>query len=102
MLETATQFPPGDFRSDYFKGERLNETIARVETLKGFLGPQSTTLPLLALKFILANPAVSVVIPGMRKAKHVMENVQASDGYTLPAATLLALKQHAWKRNFYI
>jgi len=37
------------------------------------------------LKFILANPAVTCVIPGTSKAKHMKDNVQAGFG-TLPSA----------------
>ena len=36
-------------------------------------------MPDLALRFILANPDVDVVIPGMRKPSHVEPNIAASD-----------------------
>jgi len=38
------------------------------------------TLPELALRFILSNPTVSTIIPGMRKLSHVETNIAASDG----------------------
>ena len=39
------------------------------------------------LKFILANPAVTCVIPGTSKAKHMLDNVKAGFG-KLPDAKM--------------
>lgn len=97
-----TKFPRGDWRGGYFKGERLIETCARVERLKALLGPETPTLAALALKFCLSHPAVSTVIPGMRRVAHVDANVAAVEGPPLSAPTLAALKEHAWPRNFYV
>jgi len=57
------------------------------------------TMPEMALRFILSNPDVSTTIPGMRKIKNVIANMQASDGEGLPAALLEELKQHRWDRE---
>lgn len=51
-------------------------------------------LPELALRFILANPAVSTVIPGMRTPGHVRANLGVSDGRPLDGA----LRRHRWDR----
>ena len=40
-------------------------------------------LPELALRFILEHPAVSTVIPGMRRLRHVERNLAVSDGEPL-------------------
>ncbi len=42
-------------------------------------------MPELALRHILQSPDVSTVIPGMRKLKHVEENIGSSDGHELSA-----------------
>lgn len=97
-----TRFPRSDWRRGYFKGKRLQETIARVDRLKAVLGPAASTLSELALKFCLAHPAVSTVIPGMRTVRHVEVNCAVSGSGRLPEETLEALKQHAWKRNYYV
>ena len=47
--------------------------------------PAGMTMPELALRHILEHPAVSTVIPGMRKLRHVEQNIGVSDGQPLPA-----------------
>ena len=44
------------------------------------------TMPELALRHILQSPDVGTVIPGMRKPRHVEENIAVSDGRQLPPA----------------
>ena len=36
-------------------------------------------MPEMALRFILNNPVVSTIIPGMRKIEHVESNIATSD-----------------------
>ena len=55
-------------------------------------------LPELALRFILANPAVSTVIPGMRTPGHVRANLAASEAGPLDGTLLGRLRQHRWDR----
>ena len=81
--------------------KKLAETCARVERLKQLLGPEAPTLSALARKFSLGHPAVSTVIPGMRKVSQAEANTAAADLPPLPAEKLRALKEHAWPRNFY-
>jgi len=57
------------------------------------------TMPDLALRWILAEPAVSTVIPGMRKIEHVDANLGVSDGRSLDASLLVQLKAHRWDRT---
>lgn len=97
-----TRFPRGDWRAGYFKGVRLAETVERVERLTPYLRPGVPTLSALALQFILGHPAVSVVIPGMRRAAHVETNAAAVTGPGLTPDELQALRAHAWPRNFYV
>ena len=94
-------FPSGDFRSQYFKGDRKREVWQRTEGLKKLLDGDAKTLPELALRFILSHDAVSTVIPGMRRLTSVQANVAVSDGRRLSPALREKLKAHAWPRNFY-
>jgi len=98
-LTPQTKFEKEDFRSNYFAEGRLAETCARVEKLKPLLESYAPTIPELALKFILGHPAVSVVIPGMRRVKNVEINTRISGSAPLPKDVLQELKKHAWKRT---
>jgi aryl-alcohol dehydrogenase-like predicted oxidoreductase len=78
--------------------ENLNASVDRAEALRPLI-PAGMTMPEMALRFILANPTVSTVIPGMRKLRHVEANIAASDGAALPPALLEKLRAHRWDRT---
>ncbi len=100
-MTVETKFPAGDFREYYFRGDRKKQVVEHVDALLRDLGPNGEPLPALALRFCLAHPAVSSVIPGMRTVKHAESNSRLPDLGPLPADTLAILKRHAWDRNFY-
>jgi aryl-alcohol dehydrogenase-like predicted oxidoreductase len=100
-ITPETTFPKGDWRNDYFKGDRKAQVAAHVAPLRQLLGSEARTLPELALRYCLAHPAVSTVIPGMRTRAHVRANCAVSDGRHLSDGLLAELAQHAWLRNFY-
>jgi len=93
-----TKFPENDWRNTYFVPENLRSSVDHANALKPLI-PAGMDMPELALRFILANPDVGTVIPGMRKQKHVESNLSASDGKKLPADLLNSLKQHRWDRT---
>ncbi len=97
-LTLDSHWPEGDFRNLYFTAETLPETLARVERLEQLV-PTGMDLPELALRFILEHPAVSTVIPGMRRPAHVERNLGASDGERLPPRLMEALRAHRWDRD---
>jgi len=101
QITPETTFPQGDFRHNYFRGDRKRQVFERTERLKAFLGPEASSLPELALRFCLHPPAVSTVIPGMRSVRHVERNCAVSDGRQLSPALLRSLQHEAWDRNFY-
>jgi aryl-alcohol dehydrogenase-like predicted oxidoreductase len=96
-----TVFPAGDFRNNYFGGDRRRQVHERVEKLRPLLGDEAATLAELALRFCLSHDAVSTVIPGMRRTASVEANVAAGDGRRLSPRLLEELGRHAWPRNFY-
>jgi aryl-alcohol dehydrogenase-like predicted oxidoreductase len=58
-----------------------------------FLKPLGVATPGQALlKYVLAHPAVSTVIPATSKVERIAENVAASDGVTLPPEALRRLE----------
>ena len=100
-LTSASKWPEADWRNIYFTPPNLTATLERVERLRPLV-PEGMSLPEMALRFILEHPAVSTVIPGMRKARHVEANIAAGDGERLPERLRRALKVHRWDRSVEI
>lgn len=92
-----TTFDADDWRSTYFVKENLEQCIPRVEKIKALL-PDSMSMAQLALRFILDHPTVGTVIPGMRRANHVAENLAVSDSPGLPAGLMAEVRKHRWDR----
>ena len=97
-LTLDSTWPEGDWRNTYFVPENLSATVERVERLRADL-PDGMTLPDLALRFILSNPAVSTIIPGMRKLPHVESNLAASAAGPLGPDLVGRLRAHRWDRK---
>ncbi len=91
-------FPADDWRSTYFSPENLAASVERVEAVKPLV-PSDSTLAETALRFILSEPTVSTIIPGMRKTKNVEANIAASDAGPLPSDLLEKLRPHRWVRK---
>jgi aryl-alcohol dehydrogenase-like predicted oxidoreductase len=100
-LSPTTSFAPGDFRARYFRKERLNQTVERVDKLRAALAPYDGDLARAALRFCLSHPAVSSVIPGTRTSAQAVANTAASEVGPLPPELLATLAAHRWERNFY-
>lgn len=97
-LSYDSRWPDGDWRNTYFVPENLRASVDRAEALRPLI-PAGMTMPELALRFILANPDVGTIIPGMRKRRHVEQNIATSDGQSLPAELVAALRAHRWDRQ---
>ena len=100
-IRPNTQFAPGDFRDQYFAGDRKQQVWDHVQRLVADTGIKLEDLPSAALRFTISHEAVSTVIPGMRTAEHVAANVAAGEAGPLSADLLARLRQHRWERNFY-
>jgi aryl-alcohol dehydrogenase-like predicted oxidoreductase len=100
-ITPGTKFPEGDFRNNYFRGERKQEVYDRVKKIAADLDILLEQMPETALRFILSHPAVSTVILGMRSIRHAEMNCQVGDGNGLPQDQLEKLRSHRWIRNFY-
>jgi aryl-alcohol dehydrogenase-like predicted oxidoreductase len=97
-LTADTRFPESDFRRIYFGPENLGPTVERVEALRPVV-PKGLTLAELALRFILDEPRVDTVIPGMRSIAHVRANLAVSDAPSLTDALRGELRRHRWDRS---
>jgi aryl-alcohol dehydrogenase-like predicted oxidoreductase len=95
-VRSDTTFPEGDFRNEYFAGDRKREVWERVQGIARDLEVQIDGLAELALRFCLSHSAVSVVIPGMRSTRNVERNVHAASAGPLTENQLAALRGHRW------
>src|SRR5579875_3322856 len=93
-----TTFPEGDFRNEYFRGNRKEQVWERVEAIASDLGVEIDELPELALRFCLSQPAVSTVIAGMRSLRNVEANAAAANRGPLSRTQLERLQAHRWVR----
>jgi aryl-alcohol dehydrogenase-like predicted oxidoreductase len=96
-----TKFAEDDFRRGYFAGDRLERAVKRADAVRADLEGSGYTMAEAALKFALAHPAVSTVIPGMRSVQQADANCGVSDIADLTPAQLETLRKHNWRRAFW-
>lgn len=97
-LSLKSKWPDGDFRNVYFGPENLKASVERAEELRKVI-PDGMSMPELALRFILFNPDVSTVIPGMRRVHHVESNLATSYAEALEPELIQRLRVHRWDRR---
>jgi aryl-alcohol dehydrogenase-like predicted oxidoreductase len=100
-ITPETEFPDGDFRARYFRGDRRQQVFDRTQAIASDLGTERDGLAEIALRYVLSHDAVSTVIPGMRSVRNVERNLAAADKGALPGPEVSRLKAHRWDRNFY-
>ena len=96
-----TRFAADDFRNGYFAGDRLERAVKRAVAVRADLEGSELSMAEAALKFALAHPAVSTVIPGMRNAQQASLNCGVSDLPDLDLNLLSKLRTHNWRRAFW-
>jgi aryl-alcohol dehydrogenase-like predicted oxidoreductase len=96
-LTLESKWPADDWRNGYFAPASLAESVKRVDALRPLV-PAGTTMAQMALRFILSNPDVGVVIPGMRRIENVEMNTAAAEMGPLPPDLLAELRKHRWDR----
>ncbi len=94
-------FPKDDFRSKYFEGDRVYRAVKRVDKIKKELENTEFTMAQAALKFVLAHPAVSTIITGIRNKNQATQNLKTSELPELPEDIMHKLQQHAWLRGVW-
>ena len=93
-------FPADDIRQNFLTARRLEEAVARVDEVKSIIGGTARTLAAGALRFVIADDAVSTTIPGARNARQVEMNVAAADSW-LPEEVVQKLRARLGDYNFY-
>lgn len=94
-------FQADDVRQNFLTPRRLEEATGRVEEVRHIMSGHARSMAEGALRFVLANDAVSTVIPGARNVKQVEANVSAS-GEPLPAHVVQQLHERLGDYNFYL
>ena len=97
-LTKESTWPAGDWRGTYFVPENLNASVDHAEALRPLV-PSGMTMAELALRWILTDPRIATVIPGMRKRRNVEANIAASDGRGLDSVLYGELADHRWDRS---
>jgi len=97
-LTRESTWPAEDWRSTYFVPANLNASVDHAEALRPLV-PPGMTMPEMALRWILDDPRISTIIPGMRKRRNVEANIATSDGHRLDPALMGRLKDHRWDRT---
>jgi aryl-alcohol dehydrogenase-like predicted oxidoreductase len=95
-----TTFGTDDVRQNFLTPKRLEEVIPRVDEVKSIIGGTARALAEGALRFVLANDAVSTTIPGMRNVRQVEMNV-AADEVRIPQDVVDKLRTRLGDYNFY-
>ena len=91
QLAPDTVFAENDYRKTWSR-EKFLADLERVEQVKAIIRNKARSLPQAALKFILAHPAVSSVVPGMMTPAQVDDGVATSGAVSLPAGILEQLR----------
>src|SRR5918992_3278236 len=97
-IRPDTAFSGDDFRDFYFRGDRKRDVHDRVRAIASDLGIEEDELAEVALRFVLSEPTVATVIPGMRSLRNVERNVAVSDGRPLTDEQRERLRAHRWVR----
>ncbi|MGZ8829609.1 MAG: aldo/keto reductase [Thermoanaerobaculia bacterium] len=95
-----TTFPADDIRQSFLTSRRLSEVKERVDEVKAIVGGAARSIAEGALRFVLANDAVSTVIPGARNARQVELNAAATEA-VLPPDVVQKLRARLGDYNFY-
>ncbi|MBD3287594.1 aldo/keto reductase, partial [candidate division KSB1 bacterium] len=94
-------FPEGDFRQNYFAGDRIERAVNRVKKIERDISDTGLSLPQVALKFAMSHDAVSTVIPGIRNVQQAEANIAVSDLPELSDDLIHRLHKHHWRRAFW-
>jgi aryl-alcohol dehydrogenase-like predicted oxidoreductase len=93
-------FPRDDVRQNFLTPRRLQEALDRVDEAKSIIGGTAPSLAVGALRFALANDAISTTIPGARSVRQVEMNTSATEA-ALPQEVVDKLRARLGDFNFY-
>ncbi|MEW5841416.1 aldo/keto reductase [Nitrososphaera sp.] len=95
-----TKFDRNDHRS-FRKQEFIREAMQKIENMKPLASGKGWNITQLAIKFILSQPAISVVLPTMVSVEEIELFASMSDGSYLNASESAQLEE-MYEKNFYV
>jgi aryl-alcohol dehydrogenase-like predicted oxidoreductase len=99
-VRADTVFPKDDVRQNFLTPRRLEEVLPRVDEAKSIISSTARSLAEGALRFTLADDAVSTVIPGAKNVRQVEMNASA-DEVRIPQEIVDKLRARLGNYNFY-
>jgi aryl-alcohol dehydrogenase-like predicted oxidoreductase len=90
QLTPETVFAENDYRKTWPREKFLSD-LRRVDAIKARIG-ETMTLPQAALQFILSDPVIASVVPGMMTPAQIDDGVASSGPDQLPPAVLQQLQ----------
>jgi aryl-alcohol dehydrogenase-like predicted oxidoreductase len=95
-----TKFDKNDHRS-FRKREFIQEAMQKIENMKPLANSKGWNITELAIKFILSQPQVSVVLPTMVSAEEIEMFASISDGRYLSTSESAQLEE-MYEKNFFV
>jgi len=86
------EFESGDIRQKWPR-DYIRARVYAAKKLDSLLKSDWSTLSISALRYVLMNDQVSVVIPGIKTAEQAIENLSASDSRALSKEAMAALRE---------
>ena len=95
-----TQFDKNDHRS-FRKQEFIVESMQKIENMKPIASSKGWSITELAIKFVLSQKRVSVVLPTMVSVEEIEEFTSLSDGNYLNSIEIARMEK-MYEENFYV
>ena len=99
-VNEKTLFDKNDHRASR-KKEWINESMKKIEKMKPFLSTKGWDMSQLAVKFILSQKQVSVVLPTVTDIEEIETFAEMSDGNYLNESELAYITK-LYNNNFYV
>jgi aryl-alcohol dehydrogenase-like predicted oxidoreductase len=99
-VKADTKFDKNDHRS-FRKQEFIIEAMQKIEKMKPLASSRGWNITELAIKFILSQNQVSVILPTMISIEEVEQFTSLSDGNYLSSAEIAEMEK-MYERNFYV
>jgi aryl-alcohol dehydrogenase-like predicted oxidoreductase len=100
-IDPSTIFPLGDWRSNYFRDKRRMDVKRRTDKIWEDVKKCCSSPAETALRYVISFKTVTSVIPGMRKEKNLIANLNSIKKGPLPHEIVDRLRIHRWDKNFY-